>query len=73
MTALIMSEIHPLDPARLPPEGLTFNNDTGWVSYNVGGTGATIRLTPADAYTLAQALFLFASRHIPAMETKGSA
>ena len=69
MTA-VMSEIHPLDPARLPPRGLTVNQDTGTVSYNLDGEGAVIRLTPDDALVLAQALLRFVARYRPLYEIK---
>ncbi len=59
MTALNPSSIAPLDPDRLPPEGISFNWDSGALAYNVDGRGAVLHLTPADAWTLAQGLLRY--------------
>ncbi len=56
------STVAPLDPERLPPEGVSFNWDSGALAYNVGGTGAVLHLTPADAWTLAQGLLRYVAR-----------
>lgn len=75
MTALNPSTVAPLDPERLPPEGVSFNHDTGALAYNVDGRGAVLHLTPADAWTLAQGLarYVVRSAAVDLQQPHGSA